>query len=94
MELNTSGVLKSYPEMNPGVVILREMQERDIPVVVGSDAHEPARVGADFVEALRLLREIGYKSVVYFKGRKENQLEIDAVLASLAGRENPSEQRK
>jgi hypothetical protein len=35
MELNTSGVAKEVPEMNPAPRILRAMCERGIPVVIG-----------------------------------------------------------
>nr|NIP94169.1 histidinol-phosphatase [Akkermansiaceae bacterium] len=54
MELNTSGINKIYPEMNPGPYLLRLMRERQIPVVVGSDSHSPRRVGAGFPAALDL----------------------------------------
>ncbi|HEY5793325.1 MAG TPA: histidinol-phosphatase, partial [Chthoniobacterales bacterium] len=38
MELNTSGLNKLLPEMNPGIPQLRLMAERSIPVVIGADA--------------------------------------------------------
>ena len=66
MELNTSGVNKPYPEMNPSPTILREMARREIPVVLGSDAHDAFRVAADFDKALALLREAGFDSVSYY----------------------------
>ena len=47
MELNTSGLQKKLPEMNPGRTILVEMRARGIPVVLGADAHVPPRVAAD-----------------------------------------------
>ena len=56
MELNTSGLNKSYPEMNPGAVMLKEMALRGIPVVIGSDSHDAYRVGADFDKALAQFR--------------------------------------
>ncbi|MDZ4289756.1 MAG: histidinol-phosphatase, partial [Prosthecobacter sp.] len=52
MELNTSGLNKSYSEMNPGNEMLRMMAERKIPIVLGSDAHRAPRVGEHFVTAL------------------------------------------
>ena len=42
MELNTSGMYKVVAEMNPFRDMLREMRRRSIPVVIGSDAHEPS----------------------------------------------------
>ena len=82
MELNTSGLNKSYPEMNPGEDMLREMAEREIPVVIGSDSHDPHRVGADFDKALVCLREAGYERVSYFIDRKRHELLINEVFLS------------
>jgi len=84
MELNTSGLLKTVPEMNPSPSILREMKERDIPVVVGADAHNPTRVAADYPEAYRLLEEAGYDEVNYFKERKRISIPIANARASLS----------
>jgi histidinol-phosphatase (PHP family) len=61
MELNTSGLHKALPEMNPGASMMAEMRLRDIPVVIGSDAHEPERVAADFLEAFTLIEQAGYR---------------------------------
>lgn len=83
MELNTSGLNKSYSEMNPGDEMLAMMAERKIPVVIGSDAHRAVRVGEQFVTALNKLSEAGYENVSYFLERKRIDLKIPAVLASL-----------
>ncbi len=83
MELNTSGLNKSYSEMNPGDEMLSMMAERKIPVVIGSDAHRAVRVGEQFVTALNKLTEAGYEKVSYFLERKRIDLKIPAVLASL-----------
>ena len=80
MELNTSGLNKPYPEMNPGLEILREMAQRGIPVVIGSDSHDAYRVGADFDKALDKLERVGYESVSYFIDRERCDLPISAVL--------------
>lgn len=83
MELNTSGLHKSIPEMNPGPVILREMRLRDIPVVIGSDAHMPQRVGADFEMAMDLLETAGYSQINFFLDRKRQTVAIPEARASL-----------
>ena len=88
MELNTSGLNKVVPEMNPAPEILREMRQRNIPVVIGADAHKPERVAADFVQALDTLGAAGYSTVSNFLNRERIELPIDAVRASLAG--NPA----
>lgn len=85
MELNTSGLNKPYPEMNPGAVMLREMALRGIPVVIGSDSHDAHRVGADFDQALANLQDAGYETVSYFIDREPYELAISQV--SLAQRQ-------
>ena len=59
------------------------MQQRGIPVVVGSDAHKPERVAADFEQALQLLQSVGYTAVHIFLHRERQAIPIDAALASL-----------
>ena len=84
MELNTSGVNKRIPEMNPFPNMLVEMRKRNIPVVVGADAHQPERVGDGFSDALILLQECGYEEVSIFAHRQQMALRIDWALESLA----------
>ncbi|HEX8372174.1 MAG TPA: histidinol-phosphatase HisJ family protein [Chthoniobacterales bacterium] len=83
MELNTSGLLKAIPEMNPGPEILAQMQQRGIPVVLGADAHIPHRVGADYPLALRALQSVGYGTVNFFLNRQRKEVNITEALASL-----------
>lgn len=84
MELNTSGAKKVVPEMNPFPEMLAEMHRREIPVVVGADAHEPGRVADRFLDAYALLEEIGYREVTYFLDRKPQRISIEAARQSLA----------
>lgn len=83
MELNTSGASKPYAEMNPGPLMLQWMNQRGIPVVVGSDAHRPGRAGDGFADALELLEEAGYEEVSFFQDRRRLSLPIAPLLASL-----------
>ena len=85
MELNTSGVNKVIPEMNPGPEMLAEMFRRGIPVVIGADAHEPGRVGDRYGEAMGLLEAAGYEKIRFFVDRVPRDVGIDAARASLAG---------
>ncbi len=83
MELNTSGLHKRFPEMNPGLEMLRLMRAHGIPVVVGSDAHHPQRVAADFKMALARLESAGYEEVSFFIGRERHSLPLAAARAGL-----------
>lgn len=93
MELNTSGLQKALPEMNPGPQMLAWMRQRDIAVVLGADAHDPHRVGADFEVALDALGDAGYTHVSNFLDRQRRDIPIDAARASLrAGQPQESTQ--
>jgi histidinol-phosphatase (PHP family) len=83
MELNTSGLNKTVPEMNPGPEMLREMSTRSIPVVVGADAHLPQRAADKYEEALDMLREAGYSEVSFFLERERHNVTIETARASL-----------
>jgi histidinol-phosphatase (PHP family) len=83
MELNTSGVQKDLPEMNPSPSQLALMRERGIPVVIGADAHVPERVGDGYVTALGLLESAGYQEVSFFIDRQRQSVPIQAARDSL-----------
>ena len=83
MELNTSGLNKSMPEMNPGPEMLKLMAERGIPVVIGSDSHTPSRVGENFDLAMQNLIEAGYQKVSFFRERKREETPLSMALESL-----------
>lgn len=83
MELNTSGLYKATPEMNPGPEMLRMIAERDIPIVLGSDSHVPGRVGDQFPVALDILEEAGFTTVSLFEHRRRRDLPIALVRESL-----------
>lgn len=83
MELNTSGLLKSVPEMNPGPQMLAMIRERGIPVVLGADAHRPSRVADCYEEALRMLANLGFRTVSFFLGRRRQEVTIESALDSL-----------
>lgn len=83
MELNTSGLYKSIREMSPGEEILTEIASRDIPVVVGSDSHTPARVSDRFLSALGQLTRLGFEEVTYYHERQPRKLQISDVMPSL-----------
>ena len=86
MELNTSGLNKAFPEWMPSVPMLAEMQQRGIAVVLGSDAHEPGRVGASFAEALDTLEKVGYRDIGVFLNRRLKLITIAQAKQSLSGR--------
>ena len=58
--------------MNPGSEMLSMMASRGIPLVIGSDAHVPDRVGSEFISALELAGASGYREVQMMWGRRRH----------------------
>jgi histidinol-phosphatase (PHP family) len=83
MELNTSGLNKTVPEMNPGPEILREMAMRGIPLVIGSDAHWPTRAAAQWEKAMDNAVAAGYRRISFFLDRQRHDVSIDVARSSL-----------
>jgi len=83
MELNTSGINKPVPEMNPSQPILNEMFARNIPVVIGGDAHVPQRVGDGYEDAMQMLLDVGYTKTSFFLKRQRHDVAIADALESL-----------
>jgi len=56
VEINTSGLRKEVKEQYPSEEIIREMYDLDIPILLGSDAHQPKEIAYKFKETLKKLR--------------------------------------
>lgn len=70
IEVSTGGLRKPVAEIYPAPAILRAMKEREIPIVLSSDAHAPEEVGHGYAESLALVREVGYDTLVVFEKRE------------------------
>ncbi len=69
LDFNTSGLRGQLGAPHPPLEFLRQASRRNIPLVLGSDAHSPDAVGSHFESALCLAREAGYSQVVSFHKR-------------------------
>ena len=76
VEINTSGWRKEVKEQYPSKDIINKMYELDIPILLGSDAHQPNELGYRFKDALKIVREVGYNQLAYFEKRKRSYIEI------------------
>lgn len=70
VELNTSGFHYPVKEAFPSPELLGRCAQLEIPVVTGSDAHEPETVGRDFDRARELLTAAGYRHLTGFSHRQ------------------------
>ena len=63
-EINTRGLYKGrHNDYYPAKSTIQYMKELNIPVLVGTDAHEPSNLD-QFEGAYDFLRDIGYRNVV------------------------------
>lgn len=83
MEINTSGLQKSFAEFNPGPEMLAMMAQRNIPLVLGSDSHTPLRVAENFLLAMEMAAAAGYDKVSVFEHRQRQDIPIEAARGSL-----------
>jgi histidinol-phosphatase (PHP family) len=72
IELSTAGLRKPVREYYPAPDLLRACQERDVPLVISSDAHAPTEVGWGFADAARHAVEVGWRQVAFFEGRRRH----------------------
>ena len=70
VELNTSGLNKPCSEFYPDEIFLQQCFQANIPVTLGSDAHEANQIGQYFEQAKELLKNIGYRKLATFYRRK------------------------
>ncbi|MHB1125938.1 MAG: histidinol-phosphatase HisJ family protein [Bacillota bacterium] len=77
VEINTNGLYKPVQEFYPQKQILSRCFEYDIPITLGSDAHQADAVGRSFAEALELARGVGYRQVTGFYRRVKHKINID-----------------
>ena len=76
VEVNTSGLRKPCREIYPSEKLIKMCFDKGLPITLGSDAHSPEEVGADFDKAVDLLKKIGYVEIVRFTKRNRESVEL------------------
>jgi histidinol-phosphatase (PHP family) len=71
-EINTAGLRKECHELYPAPDFVTMAREAGVPVLINSDAHAVAELGADFAEAVALVKSAGYTETARFAGRKRS----------------------
>jgi histidinol-phosphatase (PHP family) len=76
VEVNTAGLRKPVAEMYPHRDLLQACHQAGVPTTLGSDAHAPSEVAADFASATDLMRSVGYAGFMRYarRGRAEAPL--------------------
>ncbi|MGN0132631.1 MAG: histidinol-phosphatase HisJ family protein [Lachnospiraceae bacterium] len=71
IECNTSGLRKPFNATNPCPEIIRRYRELGGEIItVGSDAHTPSNIAADFDKAAEVLKDCGFQYYATFEGRQ------------------------
>lgn len=78
IEINTSGKTKRCGGWYPADDLLEWALEHGVKVTFGSDAHIPSRVGDEFSQVARRLKDIGFKEWAVFRGRERIMVPIEA----------------
>ena len=77
LEVNTAGYRKGPDAPNPQEAILRRYRELGgEKVILGSDAHAAADVGADFDRAAALLKDLGFRYLTLKTMKEERQFPL------------------
>jgi len=72
IEISTAGLKKPCREIYPSEQFLRIARRLNVPITLGSDAHVPQDVAADFDKAVALARRCGYEKIRRFTQRKHH----------------------
>lgn len=75
-EINTAGLRKECRELYPTNEFLEIAHAAGVPLLINSDAHDPAELGAGFEEALSAARKAGYTHLLRFAGRNRISVPI------------------
>ena len=71
-EINTAGLRRPIAEIYPSLNVLKTYKKYDIPIIFGSDAHNPREVACDFDSAYRMAANAEYNEEVLFSKREKN----------------------
>ncbi len=82
VEINTAGLRKPVGEMYPHPELLHAFKAAGVPVTLGSDAHAPNEVAADFASACELLQRVGYSEFVKYEGRRRSEVRLPATIVA------------
>lgn len=71
IELNTAGIRKGLPYMNPKNEILEKYKELGGEIItIGSDAHFAKDIGASYNDAVNILKGIGFKHLTKYVNKE------------------------
>lgn len=76
LEINTSGLRRPVKEIYPSPKFLEVISKYDVPITFGSDAHLPEDAGRFIRDAYNLVKELGFKRLSVFSGRRPEFVDL------------------
>jgi histidinol-phosphatase (PHP family) len=76
VEVNASGLRYPCAEQFPSRKLLHMLHAHNVPLTVGSDAHQPKFVAEGLDTVYELLRQVGYTQIHGFTARKRYEIDI------------------
>jgi histidinol-phosphatase (PHP family) len=76
LEINSAGLRKPIGELYPSNELLQEVYSLDIPISFGCDAHSIEQVGFGYNEAIKQVKDIGFKKSYIFENRDRVEVRI------------------
>lgn len=76
IDVNTAGLRKECREIYPSAAFLSLACKFNVPIIFGSDAHDPTEVGYGFSEAIALARNAGYTEYCRFSLRQRETISL------------------
>jgi histidinol-phosphatase (PHP family) len=77
LEVNTRGLYKQRSDTYfPSPAVLEQIHHLKIPVTISTDAHHPDELSLYIPEATAMLKEIGFRELVYFEGKTRQKQKI------------------
>lgn len=71
IEINTAGIAKGMKDVHPCSGIVRRYRQKGGEIItIGSDAHDPAHIAADFQRAEEVLLDCGFRYYTIFEKRQ------------------------
>jgi histidinol-phosphatase (PHP family) len=76
VEVNSAGLRYPAKEIYPGPELLEIFFKHGLPVTMGSDAHRPDDVGCGLPEAMKLIKNTGYREIATYTNRQIQFIKI------------------
>lgn len=79
VELNSSGLRYAASEIYPSLEIIHILRSEEVPITLGSDAHQPNEVGENFHLSLKIARDLHFSNLTFFRQKKPFSISLNDI---------------